>query len=306
MSSPPTQDFKVLNIDAESGVEGGKDHIRYMGRVARSKLTEGKLIQVVNSKGEKIMDFPLALFTAASTKKEVVVDDKIVLASNLSTEQATRLFELLLQISKAGCVRDFPAIERTREDLEFHSVAEALGLESFTQRIFDLYFKRVNTSVASVPNIEAIGAVRTPPGDKIYKQMAWTIANRYYDNILPGRAAFEKYLATNNRLRAAVDEVVACNKAADARAAQQAQNHAAFLERERFRQEKALAEAERTKAWETALRAQQKAEKAKFAERKEKEMTVRKSMLEKKRAGQKLNAEKARAHERLFGKAMAP
>lgn len=122
------------------------------------------------------MAFPLILFNAASTKKELVSDDKIALGSDLSIVQAKRLLALLLKIPNAGFVCDFLAVEDTCTDLEFHSVAEVLGVGSFTQRIFDLYFIRVNSKVQTVANIEAIAAVRTPPGDKIYKQMAYHMA----------------------------------------------------------------------------------------------------------------------------------
>lgn len=303
--SPPTKNFKALNIDSQSDFEGGKNYMRSMNCVNRSKLTEGKLIHIVNHEGEKIMDFPLTLFNAASTKKELVVDDKVMVTSDLDTEQAARLFGLLLQVPKAGAVRDFPSINDTRADLHFHSVAEALGLGSFTQSIFDKYFKLVNTRLASNEQIEAIGKVRTVPGDKIYKQMAWNLAVHYYENNMTHRARFEEYLSINERLRAAVEETVTRKTIAAARLIQHETNHAAFLERQRYREEKAREEAERDKAWQAALRAQQAAEKAKYQERKEKEKAVRQSMLEKKRAGQKLNAEEARAHEKLFGKAVA-
>lgn len=303
--SLPSKGYKELIADAKSDDEGGKDYMRFLSRVERSRLIEGKRIQVVDCTGKLVLDFPLALFNAASTKKELVCDGKIALASDLNTKQVMRLFEMILKVPKAGAVCDFPAVENTRIDLEFHSAAEALGFGSFTQRIFDLYFKRVNSRIPSVANIEAIAAVRTPPGDKIFKQMAYNIAINYYKGKIPNRAAFESYLTTNTRLRAAVEEVVARKEAAAQRLIQHENNHAAFVERERHREERLAEQEERNKAARVALRAQQASEKVKQQERQEKEKAVRKAMLEKKRAGQKLNAEEARAHEKLFGKAVA-
>ena len=72
---------------------------------------------------------------------------------------------------------------------------------SFTQSIYDLYFKRVNNKVASVANIKAIDAVRTPPGNKIFKQMAYKIAVEYFENRIINRADFDRYLETNPRLK---------------------------------------------------------------------------------------------------------
>jgi hypothetical protein len=53
------------------------------------------------------------------------------------------------------------------------------------------------------------------------------------------------------------------------------------------------------------LIAQKLAHQVKLKERKEKEIVIRKSILVKKRTGQKLSAEEARAHKKLIAKAVA-
>jgi hypothetical protein len=53
------------------------------------------------------------------------------------------------------------------------------------------------------------------------------------------------------------------------------------------------------------IKAKEVQEHAVFKARTEKEVAVRTSMLNKKRAGQQLNAGEARAHEKLFGKPVA-
>jgi hypothetical protein len=72
------------------------------------------------------------------------------------------------------------------------------------------------------------------------------------------------------------------------------------LERQRLCQEKARLQAEKMEK----IKAKEAQERAVFQERTE-EVTIRKAMLEKKRAGLALTVEEARAHEKLFGKAVA-
>jgi hypothetical protein len=280
---------------------GGQEYMRKLSRQDRAILSTGKLVEIMDSHGTHLADFPLALFNAASSKKELVVNSKIVIPDNLDISQVKRLLSSMKKLPTASYVGNFPAEEKTLIDLQFHSAAEALGMSSFTQHIFNLYYKRVNTQVHwNVANIEAIATVRTPSGDKIYQKMANNIGTQYSDDKMPNRASFERYLATNERLQKAVAEVVHRKEVAAQRQLQAKENKAAFLERERKRQEKAHATAEHNKS----VRAKESAARALYKEREQKEMAVRKSMLEKKRGGEMLNAEEAHAYEKLFGKAI--
>jgi hypothetical protein len=267
------------------------------------KLIQGKLITIVDSLGTKLMDFPLALFNAASTHEDLVVNDEIVIPANINVEQAKRFLFLMMKVTSAPDFCLLGATENTYIDLHFHSAAEYLGMGSFTQKIFDLYFKRVNQQVPAVANIEAIDAVRTPPGDKIFKQMSYQIAVKYFEDKIPNRASFEMYLLANERLHAAVAETVARKEVASQRQHQHEMSTIAFKEREHKREEKARLAEERLQHAD-GVRAQKKLARENLEERKNKEIAVRQSMLEKKRTCQKMSIEEARAHEKLFGKAV--
>jgi hypothetical protein len=77
----------------------------------------------------------------------------------------------------------------------------------------------------------------------------------------------------------------------------------AFLELEYKHMDKAFV-AEKPCNRSKKLMAQKLAHQIRLKERKEKEIAFRKSILEKKRTGQKLNSEKVRAHKKLIAKAV--
>jgi hypothetical protein len=289
-----------------NNTDGGQDYLRSLSPGERSRLTMGKMIKIVDHEGNLVTEFPLALFNAASTKKELLVDGTITLPGppdELDITQAKRFLFCMLKVAQAAHGVLAP-IENTFADLYFHSAAEALGMGSFTQHIFDLYFKRVNNVLPSIQNIKAIDSVHSPAGDKIYRQMAYLVASRYFENQIPNREAFERYLDTDQRLKESVAEIVMRKENKVKVKVQNEASRLAFLERERKREEKVKYEAEREKRnYEYEMEKELKENK--FDERKKKEADVRKSMLEKKRAGHKMTPEEARAHEKLFGKAVA-
>lgn len=285
------------NSNKQETVQTGRDVMARMDPATRMKLTTGKPIHIVDYKGEKFMDFPMALFKAATIKPELVVDDMIVLEDNLDIEQAYRFLSLLMKIPSMSSVAIIGQTENTEADLFLHSAAEYLGMAAFTQSIFDLYFKRVNNSIPTVPNIEAILRIRTPPGDKIFKQMSYNIGVKYYENKIANREAFEAYLVTQPRLHVAVMEVAQRKHNAGLAQSVHAKSQTAYAERERRREEKACRAQEEQQ--------NQEYRKAKAEERQQKEAAVQKSMLAKKSTGQKMSAEEARAHEKVFGKFVA-
>jgi hypothetical protein len=275
--------------------------MRAMSRRDRNLLNQGPLVDIIDHSGSKITKIPLALFKAASTDQELVTNGKITVPDNYDLDQVKRLVFLMLKVASAEKVDDFEPTENVCVDLHFHSAAEYLGMGSFTQNIFDLYFKRVNKVVPAVDNIEAIGSVRTPPGHKIHKQMAYNIGVRYYEDKIANRAQFERYLDTNPRLHEAVTEVVVLKQTIAQREEQKRASHQAFLERERKRAAKAESKAE----WEQRMWMKQ-AEKnvlhTKREAQKKKETEVKQRMIEKRRLGQKLNPEEARAYEKQYGR----
>ncbi|KAF2024970.1 hypothetical protein EK21DRAFT_117297 [Setomelanomma holmii] len=203
--------------------------------------------------------------------------------ANYDLEQVNRLIYLMTKVTSASYVGDLLPTEDTHVDLHFHSAAEYLGMGSFTQNIFDLYFKRVINTVPTVTDVEAIGSVRTPPGDKIYKQMAYNTGIKYYENKIANRADFERYL----------------------RGSYKQMSQAALQEREAKRAAKAKPDAHiehelEQRAWKFQSQKQEKQDK--LEQRKKKGAEVKASMLEKRRLGQKLNAEEARAYEKLYGR----
>lgn len=203
----------------------------------------------------------------------------------------------MVLVARSTHVADLPKTDKTYNDVMYHSSAEELGMQAFTQSIFDVYFKRCNTIVAAPPAIEALVAVKTPSGEKLFKQMVYKLATAYYEHQIEDRGNFENYLSTNPRLSTAVAEVVDRKEAKVEAAAQKALRHAEYLERQSMREEHAERNAEYKAHKEVKL-----AEKVYYQERQEHEKAVRKSMLEKKREGKKLNAEEARMHLKHFGK----
>lgn len=312
---PPRPSYQARDSSiaiAQPDVMDGKKVLTKMDRRTRMELTSGKLIDILNWEGKKIMDFPLALFNVASIKPELVIGDQVTLPSDLDVKIACYFLSQMMKVPPMSFVCYLGWSEITYDDIMFHSTAEALGMGSFTQNIFSLYFKRVNTTVPSIANIEAIGRVRTPPGDKMYKQMAYNIGVKHFDGKIENRAAFEAYLQTNPRLAAAVSETVDRESKAAAKYETREKGKAKFEERELKRQEKEFRATEQQARNDAKQQARNQAEQqerenllAKAEERRHMERAVRESMLEKKRSGKKMTPLEAIAHEKLFGRHMA-
>lgn len=278
--------------------KGGLEYIRKIPRAIRPLLTTGPHITIVDHQGIHIMTFPLALFNAASTNKHILVANTITLPHNYDPTQTRRFLSMMLLVPQHGCVCPFDKTDNTFIDLHFHSAAEFLGMDTFAQAVFDLYFKRVHMQIPAVPNIEAIALVRTPPGDKIFKQMAYKIGVDYYENKIADRAGFEKYLDKNERLRLAVEDVLRRKQRAAQREVNKGSHYQGYLEREKKRQNYARGKAKREERWESVKTRGEEEEK----EREDHEKEVRRSMLEKKRTRQPMTREETKAHESVFGK----
>jgi hypothetical protein len=292
------------NARSQNSIESGQSFIRSVSIQDRTRLTQGKLIEVWDYRGTKIGEIPLAPFNAASTQKDRVIDDKITFPQEYDVEQVQRSLSKMLIIAKSTSNVELAPSNVVGVDLHLHSVAKWLGMDSFTQKIFDAYFKSVNKMIPTQATIEAIQLVHTPPGDKIFKQMAYNFATQYFEDKMGNREAFESYLETNERLKEAVMDVVYRKEMAVKVKAQKEASDLAFHARERRRQEKGKYDVKETKLYE-ARQIEKSSELAKREERLKKEADVCKSMLEKKRMVLKLDPDKARAHETLFGKAVA-
>jgi hypothetical protein len=137
----------VLDASSSGTVKGGLQYMRSLYRHDRMFLNQGPLLKTEDHEGSIIKEFPLALFEAASTKKELVVKNLITAFEEIGIEQVKCLLFLIMKIYGASHVRDLVEPNNTLIDLQLHSAAEELGMASFTQDIFSNYFERVNNRV---------------------------------------------------------------------------------------------------------------------------------------------------------------
>jgi len=281
----------------------GQDFIRAMSIQDRARLTQGKLIEIFDHRGIKIEDFPLALFNAASTQQDRVIDDKVTIPFEYDVQQVKRFLSKILFIAKSQSNVELAPVNDIGVDLHYHSAAEWLGMGSFTQSIFDFYFKAVNKMLPAEATIEAIQQIRTPPGEKIFKQMVYKLATQYFEDKIHPREAFESYLDSNECLKQDVMDIFHRKEVNVMAKAAKEEKDLALQARERRRQEKAKDDVPRNKLNEE-LEVQRRNELARREAVVKKEADIRASMLAKKRAGQKLNLEEARMHFKVFGKAV--
>jgi hypothetical protein len=287
-------------------MEGGIGYMRAMPRGDRNLLTTGRLVKIVDSKGALITEIPLKLFNAASDKPELVLNDQIVVPDTIERVQVQSLVSQMLKTTREAHVGDFyfaNGPEDMKQNLEFHSAAEELGMQSFTQAIFDYYFKKVNNEVFMSARIRIIQEIDTPSCNKLYKQMAYKIAVEYIAGTLNDREGFERFLANNHRLNKAVMEVVNRKKASEDRQKYQDDKHKAYLKREATRTQRAQGQPENQRVGNTH-QANESAGVVERQERRDRDAAILASMLYKKRTlGRRavFTPEEIRKHEEVFG-----
>jgi hypothetical protein len=201
-------------------IPGGLKRLQTLTRIQRQNLVLGSKVQFVDHLGKTIMsgnnvtEMSIALFEAVSEKHELVVDGKIVVPEGILIEAVNHLVSLVLRLPTATQVQQFQKyvvkdaqgkpmenVEDAFKDLHLCCAADALGISSFTQRIFNFFFSRINTSVPPKEVIDIITAARNPTGDKLFKQMAYTMATKLHDGTFTTGDAFKThYLPTNRRL----------------------------------------------------------------------------------------------------------
>ncbi|RII19996.1 hypothetical protein CUC08_Gglean001395 [Alternaria sp. MG1] len=219
----------VNTLPQEQDVPGGLRYVQDLGYIRRKTLVSGKKVQFVDPLGKIIMsgkhvlELPIALFKAVSGKHDLVVNDKIEVPEGINIDAAKRVVKLILELPSSKRVYQFQKYvvknaqgqpikdaEDPFQDLQFCCAADAFGMSSFTQGIFNSFFSRVNSTVPSKVIIDMITATHNPTGDKLFKQMAYTIAKKLYEKTFTTGDMFEQhYLPTNPRLSEAIYDFIA-------------------------------------------------------------------------------------------------
>ena len=219
----------VNTLPQEQDVPGGLRYVQNLGYNRRKTLVSGKKVQFVDPLGKVIMsgkhvlEMPIALFKAVSGKHDLVVNDKIEVPEGINIDAAKRVVKLILELPSSKRVYQFQKYvvknaqgqpikdaEDPFQDLQLCCAADAFGMSSFTQGIFNSFFSRVNSTVPSKVIIDMITATHNPTGDKLFKQMAYTIAKKLYEKTFTTGDMFEQhYLPTNPRLSEAIYDFIA-------------------------------------------------------------------------------------------------
>ncbi|KAG9191310.1 hypothetical protein G6011_09398 [Alternaria panax] len=219
-SQYPTQEQKV---------PGGLRYVQDLGRIGRKTLVSGDKIRFVDYlgkvivSGKQVLEIPVVLFKAVSAKHNLVVEGKIVVPKSINIDAVKRVVTLVLELPVSKRVYQFQkhtvkdvqgqpikGVEDPFKDLHLCCAAEAFGMGSFTQDIFNSLFSRVNTIVPPKVIIDMITATHNPTGDKLFKQMSHTIAKKLYEDTFTTGDKFEQYyLPTNPRLSEAIHHFIA-------------------------------------------------------------------------------------------------
>ena len=219
----------VNTLPQEQDVPGGLRYVQDLGYIRRKTLVSGKKVQFVEPLGKLIMsgkhvlEMPIALFKAVSGKHDLTVNGKIEVPEGINIDAAKRVVELILELPSSKRVYQFQKYvvknaqgqpikdaEDPFQDLQLCCAADAFGMSSFTQGIFNSFFSRVNSTVPSKVIIDMITATHNPTGDKLFKQMAYTIAKKLYEKTFTTGDMFgQHYLPTNPRLSEAIYDFIA-------------------------------------------------------------------------------------------------
>ncbi|CAO2653338.1 Nn.00g027490.m01.CDS01 [Neocucurbitaria sp. VM-36] len=266
----------------------------------RQALIKGPVVQFRKADGTILEEtMALTLFHAATSDKSLVVATNEVHAVQLPDHADPGAFKFFIKhmnnLSSEEYVGEVPFTKHMALNLHLCSVAEDLGMAAYTQYIFNGYYHRLKTEVPMPSDVEAIGQVNTPLGNKLFKTVGYRLAVLAWDDEHPNITAFNKYLAKNDRLAAIVDDSYAKRRAA-------AQRQAGVEER-RLQEEEAARLAKEREEHEIATAKERSAkDKKKWAAQKQKDADVRARVMEKKRAGLELTREEAAMHYEMYGK----
>ncbi|KAL1797957.1 hypothetical protein ACET3X_004563 [Alternaria dauci] len=216
------------NQPQEHNVPGGLWYVQDLGYIRRQTLVSGEKVQFVDhlgkviTSGKQVLEMPSALFKAVSEKHDLVVDGKIVVPENINVDAAKRVVKLVLELPSSRKVYQFQKYvvndaqgqpiknaEDPFQDLHLCCAADAFGMGSFTQGIFNSFYSRLRDTIPSKAIIDMITAASNPTGDKLFKQMAYTIAKKLHEKTFTTGDMFEQhYLPTNPSLSEAVYDII--------------------------------------------------------------------------------------------------
>ncbi|CAO2653340.1 Nn.00g027510.m01.CDS01 [Neocucurbitaria sp. VM-36] len=285
----------VQGAPGQRNTTGGLPHMRTLGLRHRAWLVHGTVVDFVDNQGQgimegsKVLQMPRPLFEAVSSKPELVVEGKIAIAADLHIPSVKFLVACMNSLVSRPRVNDLSIRNDTFRDVQLCSAADALGMGTFTQRIFDTYFKRFNSVVPTAANIDAITSIRTHQGNKLFSQMAHTIAKKLWENEFKNGEGFKQhYLPSNPRLADAISEWMAKFEQKATRQADYEKRQAARLERERKAAEADQRNKERLAEAAALKKGKELAIAKKLAEQEAKEKVAGASYREKKRNGVKV------------------
>jgi hypothetical protein len=208
----------------EQNVPGSLNYFQTLSPIRRKNLVLGNKVQFVDhlgsivTSGKHTVEMSIALFKAVSEKHNLIVDGKVVVPDGINVDAVKHLVALVLALPTAKRVYQFQKYavkdvlgrpikdaEDTFKDLHLCCAADALGMGSFTQGLFNRFFSRMNTAVPHKDIIEMITSARNPTADKLFKQMSYTIAMKLYEKTFTTGDMFRQYyLPTNPRLSKAI------------------------------------------------------------------------------------------------------
>ncbi|KAG9191308.1 hypothetical protein G6011_09396 [Alternaria panax] len=161
----------------------------------RKLLSKGPKVQIIDHEGSFITDMPIALFRATSTKEMV--------AGTLGSP--SRESSSLPQTSIIS--RDLHSYRATYWDLQLCSAADFLGMNVYTQHLFNWYWARLSSSyLPDYADIDAISAIQTPVGDTFFRKVMNGMAKLDHERQTPYPQDFEAYSKSNGRFGLAVEE----------------------------------------------------------------------------------------------------
>ncbi|KAJ4361997.1 hypothetical protein N0V83_010938 [Neocucurbitaria cava] len=250
---------------------------------------------------------PLPLFKATTSDKDLLVTTRNgvhqVTVPDHTNPAALKFFITHMNnLAAEQYVGEVPFTKHMALNLHLCSVAEDLGMAKYTQYIFNGYYHRLKTEVPSRDDVESIGQVDTPLGNRLFNTVGHRLAVLAWDGEHPNHAAFEEYLTKNTRLATIVHDLFAKREGAIERQARLEERQARFEQR-RLEQEEADQLAAEREARMMAVEKERLAkDKKKWNAQKQKDADIRARVVEKKRAGEKLTREEAAMHYAMYGK----
>jgi hypothetical protein len=72
-------------------------------------------------------------------------------------------------------------------------------MDTFTQGLYNMYFAKFSTTLATSPEIEALLKIDTPAGDKLLKQTAFLFADKFFQGKVANPDNFLDFISDKPR-----------------------------------------------------------------------------------------------------------